>query len=78
MQRPTRVGLHIDAPHGRVEAVEGEGALLAEALNLVNVLVASIVARPGQALGILVGEDGSVCLHHGDGGVILPPWWGTR
>ena len=41
---PARVGLHVDAPGGGVQVESLQGASLAEVLNLVNVLIAAIVA----------------------------------
>ena len=43
------IRLHIDAPLLRVQAVHLQGALLDQALDLVDQLVAAIVARAGQA-----------------------------
>jgi hypothetical protein len=47
---------HVDAPLLGVEVVGRERARNAQLLDLVNVLVAAIVARVGQALGVLVGQ----------------------
>ena len=67
----TGVRLHVDAPLGLVEAVSGERAVLAEDLDLVDVLVAAVVARAGETLGVLVGEARAQSLHHGRGGEVL-------
>jgi len=48
--RRARVGLHVDAPGRRVEVERSQGALLAEELEAVDVLVASVVAGVGLAL----------------------------
>ena len=44
---------------------------LAEGLDLVDDLVATVVARAGEALGVLVGEAGAQRLHHGGAGEVL-------
>mmetsp|Transcript_4311 Transcript_4311/g.19240 ORF Transcript_4311/g.19240 Transcript_4311/m.19240 type:complete len:282 (-) Transcript_4311:28-873(-) len=67
----TGVRLHVDAPLGLVEAVSGERAVLAEDLDLVDVLVTAVVARAGETLGVLVGEARAQSLHHGRGGEVL-------
>jgi len=46
--------LDVDTPLLGVEVEGGESTLLAEKLNLVNVLVASVVAGTGITLGVLV------------------------
>lgn len=51
--QPIPVGLHVDTPLLRVEAVGLEGAVPAEVLHLVHHLVAAVVARAGQALRVL-------------------------
>ena len=58
-----RVRLDVDAPLCGVEMEGLEGTLLAEDLELVDVLVATVVARVGETLRVLVGEDGAVGLH---------------
>ena len=42
-----------------------------ELLDHVDVLAAAVVAPPGVALGVLVGEDGPLGLHHGERGEVL-------
>lgn len=69
--RAARVGLHIDAPPGGVQSVCLEGAAAAEVLDLVDVLVAAIVAVAGHALGVLVGEGAAQGLDHREGGEVL-------
>ena len=59
-----RVRLHIATPLTLVETEGLQRPGLAEALDLVDVLVASIVARTGLALRVLVGEHAAVALHH--------------
>jgi len=46
--------LHVDAPVLGVQVKRLEGALLAQALRLVDELVAAIVPGTGVALGVLV------------------------
>lgn len=65
------VGLDVDAPGGGVEAVGLEGAGAAEVLDLVDVLVAAVVAVAGHALGVLVGEGGAQGLDDREGGEVL-------
>lgn len=65
------VGLDVDAPAGGVEAVGLEGAGAAEVLDLVDVLVAAVVAVARHALGVLVGEGGAEGLDDGEGGEVL-------
>lgn len=47
------VGLHINTPLLRVQAVRLQRARLAEALDLVDDLVPAVVASPRQTLGVL-------------------------
>lgn len=60
------VGLDIDAPGlgVDVEGLEGSGA--AEVLDLVDELVAAVVAVAGHALRVLVGEGAAEGLDHGE------------
>lgn len=69
--RGARERLDVDTPLVRVEAVGLEGALLAEALHLVNVLVAAVVALAGIALRVLIGEAGADGLVDGRVGEVL-------
>lgn len=48
-----------------------EGALAAEQLELVDPLVTAVVARVGETLGVLVGQDGAVGLHNRARGQVL-------
>ena len=59
----SRVWLDIDAPFSRVEVEGCQRPLLAKDFELVDPLVATVVASVGETLGILVGEDGTVGLH---------------
>ena len=65
------VGLDVDAPLLGVEAVGLEGTGLTERLDLVDDLVAAVVAGARQTLGVLVGEGGPEALHDGAGGEVL-------
>ena len=53
---PARVRLHVDPPVIWAEVERLQGAGLAEELNAVGVGVATIVARAGLPLRVLVGE----------------------
>lgn len=82
----TGVRLHVDAPDFRVEVERLQGSLTAQVLEDVNVLIVSralmgcrladlvttVVASAGETLRVLVGEDGSVGLHDGERGQVLP------
>ena len=65
------VWLDVDAPLSGIEVEGLEGTLLAEDLELVDVLVAAVVTGVGKTLRVLVGEDGAVGLHGGPAGQIL-------
>mmetsp|Transcript_123991 Transcript_123991/g.332958 ORF Transcript_123991/g.332958 Transcript_123991/m.332958 type:complete len:366 (-) Transcript_123991:23-1120(-) len=71
VSRAAGVGLHVDAPLLRVQVERLESAVLAQVLDLVDDLVASVVARPRLALGVLVGERGSERLHARPGREVL-------
>uniref|UniRef100_A0A0A8Y5G5 Uncharacterized protein n=1 Tax=Arundo donax TaxID=35708 RepID=A0A0A8Y5G5_ARUDO len=71
VRRRARVWLHVDAPGGGVEVERGERARAAELLDLVDDLVAAVVARPRHALRVLVGERGAERLHDGERGEVL-------
>jgi len=66
-----RVGLHVDAPLGLVQTEGGERAVAAQVLDLVDDLVAAVVARARHALRVLVGEARAEALHHRLGGEVL-------
>lgn len=57
--RAAAQALDVDAPLLRVETKGLESTPLAEQLDLVNVLVATVVAGAGVALGVLVGHGGA-------------------
>ena len=69
--RRAAVRLHIDAPGGRVQPVELEGARLRQPLQLIDELVAAVVAGTGQALAVLVVEAGAQALQHGQRGEVF-------
>ena len=63
--------LHVDAPLVILQAERLQRALLAQALRLVDELVAAVVALAGQALGVLVRQARTVHLHHRAAGEVL-------
>lgn len=63
--------LDVDTPLGRVEVEGLESTLLAEKLNLVNVLVATIVPGTRETLGVLVGHGRPKGIENGAGGDVL-------
>jgi len=63
--------LNVDTPLRRVEMESREGAVLAQSLDLVNVLVSTIVASTGVALRVLVGHGGAEGIEDGTGRNIL-------
>ena len=64
-------GLDVDTPLSGVEAKGLESALLASELNLVNVLVAAVVAGAGVAFRVLILHRRSECLHDASGREVL-------
>src|SRR5258708_13217087 len=56
-------GLSLDI--GRVCADHGRYAVDGELLESIYVLASAVVTPPGIALGVLVGQDGALCLHDG-------------
>jgi hypothetical protein len=69
--RAAAEALDVDTPLGRVEVEGLEGTALAQQLDLVNVLVAAVVAGAGQTLGVLVGHGGAQGIEDGAGGDVL-------
>lgn len=69
--RAARQALDVDAPFLRVDVEGGEGTLLAEELDAVNVLVAAVVAGTGVTLGVLVAHGGAEGVKDGAGGDVL-------
>ncbi len=75
VRRAARVGLHVDVDvvdrAVRRLAEEGAEACDRELLDLIDDLLALVVALPRVALGVLVREAGAGRLHHRARGVIL-------
>lgn len=69
--RAAAEALDVDTPLGRVGVESLESTPLAEELDLVNVLVAAIVASAGVALGVLVGHGGAKGIENSAGGDIF-------
>lgn len=67
----SREALDVDTPLLGVEVEGLEGTALAEQLDLVNVLVATIVTSTGVTLGVLVGHGGAKSVEDGAGGDVL-------
>lgn len=67
----TTQSLYVDAPFGRVETEGLKSTLLAQKLDLVNVLISAIVASPRLALGVLVGHGRTKSVEDSAGGDIL-------
>lgn len=63
--------LDVDTPLLRVEVEGLKGTLLAEQLDLVDVLVATVVTSTGVALGVLVGHGRTKSIEDGSGGDVL-------
>lgn len=63
--------LDIDTPLGAIDVESLKGTPLAKGLNLVDVLVAAIVASTGVALRVLVGHGGAEGIENGAGRDIL-------
>lgn len=55
--RRARVRLDVDAPLVRVKPISLKGTSLAEDLNLVNVLIATIVTLARITFSVLVGKS---------------------
>lgn len=69
--RAATEALDVDTPLLRVEVEGLEGTTLAQQLDLVNVLVATIVTSAGVALGVLVGHGRTQGIEDGAGGDVL-------
>ena len=63
VSRAAREGLHIARPLFRVEIVGLERSLLRQALNLIDKLVATVVASARVTLRILIRQTGALQLH---------------
>mmetsp|Transcript_56404 Transcript_56404/g.147018 ORF Transcript_56404/g.147018 Transcript_56404/m.147018 type:complete len:476 (+) Transcript_56404:49-1476(+) len=66
-----RVGLHVHTPLLLVQPEGLQGTVLAQILDLVDDLVATVVARPRLALGVLVRQRRAQTLHHRPRGEVL-------
>jgi hypothetical protein len=69
--RSAAQGLHVDTPLLGVQAECLEGATLAQQLDLVDVLVAAVVARTRVTLRVLVGHGRAERIEDGAGRDIL-------
>jgi hypothetical protein len=69
--RAAAEALNIDSPLLGVKVESRESTILAERLNLINVLVSAIVAGAGVALRVLVGHGGAEGVEDGAGCDIL-------
>lgn len=69
--RAATQALNVDTPLGRVKVEGLQCTVLAEDLDLVNVLVSTVVPSTGKALGVLVGHGGAESIEHGAGGDVL-------
>jgi hypothetical protein len=69
--RAAREALDVDTPLFRVDVEGSEGTTLAEQLDLVNVLVATVVAGAGVTLGVLVGHGRAEGIEDGTRGDVL-------
>ena len=54
VRRGSRVWLHVDSPCLGVESVGRQGTLDAQILDLIDELIAAVVALAGETLGVLV------------------------
>ena len=69
--RASTEALDVDTPLLGVNVEGLESTLLAEELDLVDVLVATIVTGTGVTLGVLVGHGGAKSIEDGAGGDVL-------
>lgn len=60
-----RIRLNVDTPDGRIKVECLKSSLATKDLEFVDPLIAAVVARIRQTLGVLVGQDGTVRLHRG-------------
>lgn len=65
------IRLDVDAPLGGVETEGFKSTFTTEVLELVDVLVAAVVASARKTLGVLVGQDRTVGLHNSTRGQVL-------
>jgi hypothetical protein len=69
--RAARQALDVDAPFLRVDVEGGEGTLLAEELDAVNVLVATVVAGTRVTLRVFVAHGRAKGVENGTGGDVF-------
>lgn len=69
--RAAAQALNVDTPLRGVEVEGLKGTLLAEKLDLVDVLVAAIVTSAGETLRVLVGHGGAEGIENSAGGDVL-------
>ena len=69
--RATGQALDVDTPLLGVNVEGVQSTSLAEQLNLVDVLVATVVASAGVTLGVLVGHGGAEGIEDGTGSDVL-------
>lgn len=69
--RASTEALDVYTPLGGVEVEGLESTLLAEKLNLVNVLVTTVVTGTWETLGVLVGHGRAKGIEDGAGGDVL-------
>lgn len=67
----SRKALDVDTPLLRVEVEGLKGTALAEKLDLIDVLVATIITSTGVTLRVLVGHGGTKGVEDGAGGDVL-------
>lgn len=71
ISRGAGIRLDVNTPLVGIETKCSEGAGSAQTLDLVDDMVAAVVAGAGEALGVLVGEDGAEGVQDGLGGEVL-------
>jgi hypothetical protein len=69
--RGARKALHVDTPLSGVKVEGLEGTVLAGDLNGINVLVATVIAGTGVALGVLVAHGRTKSVEDSTGGEVL-------
>ena len=71
VRRTPRIRLHIHPPLTRIQTIGVQRPLLAQQLDLVDHLVATVVPRVGLPLRVLVGQARPQRFHHGEGREVL-------
>jgi hypothetical protein len=67
----TGIRLDVDTPLCRVQVERLESTFSAENFELVDILVTTVVTSIGETLGVLVGQDRTICLHGSPAGQVL-------